>query len=74
MYGAYGPVEAQFAHQHILSKLIVLYVSACGQDGDGKRQVVGGAFLADVGRSHVDGVFLRGDSADGVLYGSRYAV
>ena len=47
-------VEREFAHDHVVGGGFVRDLSRGGQDADGDRQVERCAFLAHVGRCHVD--------------------
>ncbi len=54
LYGLYRPVEREFAHNHISVKSFGTNLLVASKNANGNGQVIGRAFLLDVGRRHVD--------------------
>ena len=67
-------VETQLAYHHIAVEPVGNDASRRCQDGYGERQVETAAFLAKVGRSHVDGDVGTRKLVSVILKGGRYAV
>ncbi len=47
-------VEAQLAHNQVAVKVRAIYLAVGSEDSDGNGEIIGGAFLADVGGRHID--------------------
>ena len=51
---SYRPIESQFTHNHVFAQPIGGHHFVGSQGADSDRQIVGRAFLFDVGRRHVN--------------------
>lgn len=67
--GAQAAVESQLAHHHAALQSRGVYHVVAGQQPYGQREVVGRAFLFQVGRSQIDRDFLPRKVVAGVVEG-----
>ena len=72
--GQQTAVETEFAHEHELTETVGDDLAVGSKDADCKREVVAGAFFADVGRRQSDGDVGNGEFVADVGHGCSDAV
>ena len=67
-------VEPEFAYEHVAFQTLLAHCAFGRKNSYGKRQIVAGTFLADVGRGEIYCNLVGGTGVAGVLKCGSYAV
>ena len=73
-YGKHGAVERQLAHNHVAVEFRRLYLFSSCKHGEGDGQIVGGAFLAHIGRREVDDHIVARELVAGMQQSQAHAL